>query len=154
MHQKTNHKLHHPIPSRITDKSNNAINSTARVPILESESSKLLQNLKQLKSEVINIILKQKQAKITTIEVLLITVSAYINSKEVAMITDQVIMRTATENMITKTITILPIPLIVTILPLCNLPRFQNFSPLQLTNNTINANNGYHTVERISLVIT
>ena len=83
MHQKTNHKLHHPIPSCITDKSNNPINSTAKVPILESESSKLLQNLKQLNSENININLKQKQAKIPTVEVLLITVSAYINSRKV-----------------------------------------------------------------------
>ena len=88
MHQKTNHKLHHRIPSRIIIKSNNAINSTAKVPILESKSLKLLQNLKQSKSEDININLKQKQAKIPTVEVLLITVSAYINSKEVAMITD------------------------------------------------------------------
>lgn len=88
MHHNTNHKSHHPIPSCITDKSNDAKISTARVPILESESSKLLQNLKQSKSEDININLKQKQANITTIEVLLITVSAYINSKEVAMITD------------------------------------------------------------------
>ena len=83
MHQKTNHKLHHPIPSRITDKSNNPINSTAKVPIIQFESSKLLQNLKQLKSVDINISLNQKQARITTVEVLLITVSAYINSIEV-----------------------------------------------------------------------
>lgn len=102
MHQKTNHKLHHRIPSRITDKSYNAINSTTRVPILESESLKLLQNLKQSKSEDININLKQKKAKIPTIEVLLITVSAYIYSIVVYMITDSVIMRTATETMITN----------------------------------------------------
>lgn len=88
MHHNTNHKSHHPIPSCITDKSNNAINSTAKVPILESKSLKLLQNLKQLKSEDNNISLKQKQVKISSIPVLLITVSAYINSKEVAMITD------------------------------------------------------------------
>ena len=83
MHQKTNHKLHHPIPSCITDKSNNPINSTAKVPIIQFESSKLLHNLKQLKSVDINISLNQKQARITTVEVLLITVSAYINSIEV-----------------------------------------------------------------------
>lgn len=80
MHQKTNHKLHNRIPSRITDKSNNPINSTAKVPISESESTKHIQNLKQIKSEDININLKQKKAKIPTVEVLLITVSAYINS--------------------------------------------------------------------------
>lgn len=102
MHQKTNHKLHHPIPSCITDKSNNPINSTAKVPISESESSKLLQDLKQIKSEDNNIISKQKQSKITTVEVLLITVSAYIYSIVVYMITDSVIMRTATETMITN----------------------------------------------------
>ena len=80
MHHNTNHKSHHPIPSRITDKSNNAKISTARVPISESESTYLLQNLKQIKSEDINISLKQKQARITTTKVILITISAYINS--------------------------------------------------------------------------
>ena len=99
MHQNTNHKLHHRIPSRITDKSNNPINSTAKVPISESESLKLLHNLKQLKSEDISISLKQKQVKISSIPVLLITVSAYIYSIVVYMKTDSVIMRTITENM-------------------------------------------------------
>lgn len=88
MYQNINHITHHSIPLCITDKSNNAIISTSKVPILESESTKHIQNLKQIKLEDISISLKQKQANITTIEVLLITVSAYINSKEVAMITD------------------------------------------------------------------
>ena len=83
MHHNTNHKSHHQIPLRITHKSNNAINSIARVPIIQFDSSKLLQNLKQIKSEDINISLKQTQAKITAITVLLITVTAYINSIEV-----------------------------------------------------------------------
>ena len=60
-------------------------------------------------------------------------------------------MRTATENMITKTITILPIPLIVTILPLCNLPRFQNFLTIQLAKNTMNVDNGYRKASSISV---
>ena len=70
------------------------------------------------------------------------------------MITDSVIMRTVTENMRIKAITILPIPLVTTALPLCNLPRFQNISPLQLTDNTMNADNGYHVAGSISVVIT
>lgn len=67
-------------PYFITDKSYNAINSVAKVPIIQFESSKLLHNLKQIKSEDINISLKQKQARITTTKVILITISAYINS--------------------------------------------------------------------------
>ncbi len=63
-------------------------------------------------------------------------------------------MRTATENMRSKAITILPIPLILTILPLCNLPRFQNFLTIQLAKNTMNADNGYHVAGSISVKAT
>ncbi len=70
------------------------------------------------------------------------------------MKTDSAIMRTATENMRTKTITILPIPLIVAILLLCSLTRFHNFSPLQLSENTIEVSNEYHIAERISVKAT
>ena len=93
--QKTNHIMHHMIPLWIRNKSNNAINSTARVPILESVSLNLLQHLKQLTSENINISLKQKKANITTINVILIIISAYMTSKEVEM-------KTATESMQSK----------------------------------------------------
>ena len=67
------------------------------------------------------------------------------------MKTDSVNIRTTTENMRSKAITILPIPLIVTILPLCNLPRFQNFLTIQLAKNTMNADNGYYKASSISV---
>jgi hypothetical protein len=104
------------IPLCIRNKSNNAISSTARVPISESKSPKLHQNLKQIKSENINISLKQKKANITTIKVILITVSAYMTSKEVEMKTASVIMKAATESIQPKQ-SILSTPTITTALP-------------------------------------
>ena len=70
------------------------------------------------------------------------------------MKTDSVNIRTTTTNMITKAITILPIPLIMTILPLCNLPKFQNFSTIQLAKNTIAIDKGYHIAKSISVKLT
>ena len=70
------------------------------------------------------------------------------------MKTDSVNIRTTTENMRSKAITILPMPLIVTILPLCSLPKFQNFSPLQPTENTVNVDTEYHIAESISVAVT
>lgn len=90
------------IPLWIRNKSNNAISSTFWVPISESKSPNLHQNLKQIKSQNINISLKQKKANITTFKVILIIVSAYMTSKEVEMKTASVIMKTATESMQSK----------------------------------------------------
>jgi len=44
-------------------------------------------------------------------------------------------------------------PIITTILPLSNLPRFQNFSPQQLTENTVNVDSEYHIAESISVAV-
>ena len=45
-------------------------------------------------------------------------------------------------------------PIIVTILPLCNLPRFQNFLTIQPAKNTMNVDNGYHKASSISVAVT
>lgn len=102
MHQKTNHKLHHPIPLRITHKSYNVINYIARVPIIQFESPYHLRSLKQSKSNEINISLKQKKSKIITMNALLESVLAYIISNAVLLKTDLYNITTTTENIKTN----------------------------------------------------